>query len=979
MALASGCWRVVSVAAVTLAFVGLAQEARAQSAITGVVRDTTGGVLPGVTVEASSPVLIEKVRTAVSDDQGRFAIVDLRPGTYVVTFSLSGFSTLRREGVDLPSNFNMTLNADLRVGALEESVTVTGATPVVDVQNVQRAQVLNREILDAVPSARNYSGLAALMPGVRMSNTDVGGNQQVEQIYMTVNGSRQTDITLQVDGLKLNSIMSDGQVQAYYSDAAQSEITYQTSGITAEISGGGVRINMIPRDGGNTFSGSAFVGGTDGAWQSDNVGDLRTRGLGLTQGSSVSHISDINFGLGGPIVKDKLWFFGSYRRIATDTIVAASYWADGRSDPRSEEQAVQNQMLRLTWQINQKNKLSAYHDRYPKFKRHEARAGWITEWATASGRRDQEHALYATGQVKWTSTISNKLLFEGGYSTNIEYLYIGYQPGIQKERGTPAWFSTIGKEDVITLRTWDARGTPALGIDPKANNVSGVLSFVTGSHALKAGFQWGFGDYVLEYDHNGDLTQIYRNGVPDAVRVYTTPQRSNEYLNRDLGIFVQDAWTLKRMTINAGVRLESFNARIKPQVAIAGRFAPERTFNEVNDLPNWFDVAPRLGVSYDLFGNARTALKGTIGRYMAGQALGFPQRYNPLQLGSDTRSWRDLNGDNIAQDNEIGPSNNRNFGLPVFTIRPDDDIQREYDVEYTAQLQHEIISGLSATVGYFRRTSHDQRLSVNTGFTRDDYRIINVVSPLDGAVIPIYNIDPAKRAFVERIDRNSPDSDLRRRTYNGIQLGFNARVAGAQFFGGWTIDRIVDVRCDAIESNQARYAGTAAIAASNQPNPDFHFCDQSQLDMPFLHELKFAGSYTLPWWGVQTNVAFQSYNGAPLFTRWNIGPTTRYAANCVGPCRPGELVAPGLTLPQYVVDLVAPGAAYYPRQSQLDFGIRKLFRVGRYQLSGQFDLFNALNSNFIKSQNITFGSAAFGTPLDILNPRTLRLAAQLRF
>jgi hypothetical protein len=155
----------------------------------------------------------------------------------------------------------------MRVGALEESITVTGDAPVVDVQSTQRTQVLGRELLDAIPSARNYSGLAALMPGVRMSNTDVGGNQQMEQIYMTVHGSRQTDTTVQVDGLQLNSLMNDGQVQAYYSDAANAEVTYQTAGLGAEVSGGGVRINMIPKEGGNRISGSAFVGGTNGSWQ----------------------------------------------------------------------------------------------------------------------------------------------------------------------------------------------------------------------------------------------------------------------------------------------------------------------------------------------------------------------------------------------------------------------------------------------------------------------------------------------------------------------------------------------------------------------------------------------------------------------------------------------------------------------------------------------------------------------------------------
>ena len=201
-------------------FLVLSGAAFAQSAISGVVRDTSGAVMPGVTVEAASPVLIEKVRAAVTDDQGRYTIIDLRPGIYSVTFTLSGFNTYKQEGLELPANFTATVNAELRVGALEESVTVTGASPVVDVQNTQRTVVLNRELMDAVPTARNYSGLAALMPGVRMSNTDVGGNQQMEQIYMTVNGSRQTDTTVQVDGMNLNSLMNDGQVQAYFSDAA---------------------------------------------------------------------------------------------------------------------------------------------------------------------------------------------------------------------------------------------------------------------------------------------------------------------------------------------------------------------------------------------------------------------------------------------------------------------------------------------------------------------------------------------------------------------------------------------------------------------------------------------------------------------------------------------------------------------------------------------------------------------------------------
>ena len=474
----------------------------------------------------------------------------------------------------------------------------------VDVQNTQKSVIVNRELMDAVPTARNYSGMAALIQGVRMSNTDVGGNQQMEQIYMTVNGSRQTDTTVQVDGLNLNSLMNDGQVQAYYSDAAMAETTYQTSGITADVSTGGVRINLTPKDGGNVFSGQAFVGGTDGSWQANNVTDeLQARGL--RTGSRVAKIADVNIGIGGPIMRDKLWFFASWRRIATDSVIPGSYFANtGEVGTGVEEQWIMNNMLRLTWQVNQKNKFSAYYDRYPKFKGHETIVGAVAEWDSASGRRDPQHAIYYTSQAKWTSILSSKLLLETGFSTNVEYLYIGYQPGVQKQRNSPEWFNTIGKSDVLSLRAYDGRITPANGIDPKVYNVTSQVSYVTGSHALKTGVNWTFGNYVLEYDINGDLVQLYRNGVPDAVRVYNTPVRGNEYLNGNIGMFVQDSWTLDRMTLNLGVRFEHFTARIKNQTAGAGRFAPERSFSEVTGMPNWFDVAPRLGVSYDLFGNA---------------------------------------------------------------------------------------------------------------------------------------------------------------------------------------------------------------------------------------------------------------------------------------------------------------------------------------------------------------------------------------
>ncbi len=326
--------------------------------------------------------------------------------------------------------------------------------------------MLNRDLLDAIPSARNYSGLAALMPGVRMSNTDVGGNQQMEQIYMTVHGSRQTDTTVQVDGLQLNSLMNDGQVQAYFSDAANAEVSYQTSGIGAEVSGGGVRINMIPKEGGNRISGSASRAAPTASWQANNVRP-RDEGPHSLVGEKVDHISDYNFAIGGPIKQDKLWYFTTFRRIATNELVANNFFKNGSRAWKISGSTTP--LFRLTYQVTPKNKMTAYYDRYPKFKGHEM--GALTDPETAAARRDWRHANYFTGQVKYTSTVTSRLLLEAGYSTNVEYLFIGYQPGVQKDRGAPHWFTQIGKSEVVGARhgdeSWSAatrspRGTAGL-------------------------------------------------------------------------------------------------------------------------------------------------------------------------------------------------------------------------------------------------------------------------------------------------------------------------------------------------------------------------------------------------------------------------------------------------------------------------------------------------------------------------------------
>ena len=276
--------------------------AAAQSTISGSVRDTSGAVLPGVSVEASSEVLIEKARSVVTDEQGRYSIVDLRPGTYQVIFTLQGFSKLQRDGIELPANFNASVNVELAVGALEETVTVSGASPIVDVQSSQKTVNLRREVLDALPTSRTYAAEGSLAVGVKVVAQNVGGARIAAQQRLYVHGAAAADNTVAVDGMSMNSTYSNGETQPNHNDSMTQEVTVQTSSPGAEVSGGGLFINLIPKEGGNTFSGSSFIGYTNNSFQGDNLTpELVSKGL--TTGDGVEYIYDVNASLGGPIAR----------------------------------------------------------------------------------------------------------------------------------------------------------------------------------------------------------------------------------------------------------------------------------------------------------------------------------------------------------------------------------------------------------------------------------------------------------------------------------------------------------------------------------------------------------------------------------------------------------------------------------------------------------------------------------------------------
>lgn len=984
-----------------IAVVWVPDNASAQSQINGVVRDESGGVLPGVTVEAASPVLIEKVRSAVTDDQGRYAIIDLRPGVYRLTFTLTGFNTVVREGLEVPGGVAVTANSELKVGALEETITVSGQTPLVDVTQATRTQVLTRDLIDALPSTRNIMSVGMMVPGIRLGTPDVGGSRQMEQTNPRGHGIAAKHTVQHIDGMSVNSQETSNQ-QSYVNDALSAEVTVSTSAHPAEIQSGGLRTNMIPKDGGNTVSGSIFFGGTDGNWQSNNVSD-EMRAQNFTRANGIAHIQNFNGSMGGPIWRDKLWFFISARHISTDEVVGNVpehiVGPNGELIRSTLDQYIRDVLARVTWQISPKNKLAVFFERTWKRKGKDFGFG---QDPRAGTQRDPNKAHYGVGQGKFTSTITNKILFEAGYSSSYQHWTGFNQPEVRQERYlangqiNPAWLNNARREANALLTTprcaysfgctiWVSNGQDQRTADAGFRVVSS-MSYVTGSHNFKVGFADSFGPVHVFTDRQADLVQRYQNGRPQTVTVYTTPYNRFSYVNYDLGIYAQDSWTIKRMTLNLGLRVDNFDSKIEPTSMPAGRFAGDRYFEGREHVPQWlWDVSPRLSMAYDLFGNGRTALKASFSRYLDPLTGGFADRYAPGAANED-RNWFDCtinaagnacqagvslptDNDDIAQAHEIGR------GGATFGIREDrdfdPDIQRERNTEITFGVQHQLFSRVSVIGQYYRRTFQDMEMLDRELITRSDWTSFQVPIPdvsrdpqvaaiiTPGQMITVYNLLPAKLPVYTSQQRDKTNPDITS-TYNGFDLAATARTpGGGTVFGSWTVEKNVSNFCANDDNPNGintpdRYTG-ANVAAGGA------FCDQGAFDMPLRHEFKMAGTVPVRW-GIDLGAVVQSYAGSERTITW----------------QPPASAFPGGRTRAETVTLNAPGTLYYPRYNQVDFNIKKTFRAGRKTFSGQLDWFNLLNGNAVFTRNSAVGNS-LGQIQTILQGRLTRLAFQMKW
>jgi hypothetical protein len=936
-----------------------AQEA---ASIVGLVRDTTGAVMPGVTIEASSPALIEKVRSVVTDGSGRFAIIDLRPGTYVVTFTLPGFKTVRREGIVLAGAFAATVNADLEVGALEETVTVSGASPVVDLQSTQNQFVANRDVLDVLPATRSMQGGASLVPGVSFYSQGFVST-------MSVHGSASADQRIYFDGMRIGQNLTGTGSQANgtgVNDLAQEELVYDAGSQSAETAIGGVRMDSIPKEGGNRFSGSERFFFSNGSLQNDNVpDDLRQY---IREGDELRILWNQNATFGGPVKKDRLWFFTAFRLQQTDNYVSNMYFADGSRVNRNSK-VQPNGQLRLTGQLNQQNKLrGAYYNSNGNTQRYDvgctATSGNRVSCVSPEAAYQLPTPIQQSGDLKWTSTLTNRLLLEVAQSFGVASYRFSYQP-------------EVGPYDVMNLDSatgWRTVASATASQDYLSTvwNLNAKLSYVTGTHNLKGGINHEWGEDRNRLDNRAYMSTLtFNNGVPTSVTVRNTPATRYNVLNADSGFFVQDRWTKDRLTLFGGARYDWFDASIPDQTAAANPFVPARDIPGKSCQPCFQDWSMRAGASFDLFGTGKTALKTSIGKFLAANALGTTSSLNPLGGQSDTRTWRDLDGNRRAVDDsgnvqfaEIGPTTNNNFGLPAGSLQIDQNLERGNNWEETISIQHELLPNMSVTGGYYRRQFYNLTWEPNLAVDPDrDYTPFTIVGPTHpnlpgggGEIITLYNLNDDKRGQVNRVRTNAPNNT---RVYDGFEVSLNSRFSRGFAFGSITSERTAVNECSDLENSNPNYiAGGASYGR--------RFCNRVP---PFRVLYKASAAYRLPY-EVQLAGSFQARPGIPLGAEYSV--TSAIA---------GRPLTGGVS--SIAVQLIDPTSTFYSYVYTNDFRISRLFRMDRYRIQGFVEIFNLVNDSTIFTRIETFNPVAsqnqWYNPIDLVQSRRYQFGFQLDF
>ncbi|MBI3401859.1 MAG: TonB-dependent receptor [Acidobacteria bacterium] len=1022
--------RAGAIGGVTFTMFLVAGSAFAQTgSIAGVAKDTTGAVLPGVTVEASSPALIEKVRSVVTDGQGQYKIVDLSPGAYTVTFTLPGFNAYKRDGIVLTSDFTATVSADMRVGSVEETVTVSGESPLIDTQSVTQRKSMTHDVIDNLPTGRSFQNLSVLVPGVSiaLASQDVGGTGGDRYQTLSVHGSRSDQMPLVMNGMPFNNMNNTGggyNTTLVVNTGTVQEMTVTTSGLAAESRSSGVLTNIIPKEGGNTYRGYFFSNFANASMQSDNLSsDLVTAGLKAV--NRVKKLWDLNPVVGGPIVPDKLWFLGGVRYNGAQSYLAGMFTNLRPGAPQycataagcsygdafhpttivTNSQDLNNQAvggdtwsrgetLNLTWQASQKNKITFFGHVNQR----------LVDCNNCSATTSPEAGVYFTHspeyllQSSWTNPLTNRLLLESGFTFYNETWIFGPEPYNVNGLGP----------DAVVSKTESALGIvygAANVFTTAANhqyNMRFAANYVTGSHAFKVGMtdMWGTRNY--RYETNQSQAWTFLRGIPTTITEYARPLIDTERLNSALGLYAQDRWTVDRLTLNLGLRFDYHNAKVPVQSLAAIPFVAARQYDGIDDVPNWKDLSPRAGATYDLFGNGKTVVRANYGKYIASESTNMATLNNRVNtsINSASRSWTDTNGNfkpdcdltNPAAQTVPGGDTCGLLNAPLGSLnvaaRYDPSITsgfgvRPNDQEFSAGLQHQVLPRVAVDFQFTRHSfgnfiaAQDTARPPATSYGQfcvtapSDLRLPNGggnaicgfmdQNPTTFTTSPFYVVQPAS-TFGDVSD-----------VYTGYDFNANARLPRGGFVsGGASIGHEVTDNCAVAGQASVTYAPVAGVTTSTAGTlanaaglgtPSTLYC---RVEPPFQADVKGFASYPLPWFGLTASATLQNRPGPQILARYTVT-----SAQVTGLGR-------ALGLGTATTQLIAPGTQYGDRVTQMDVRVGKMFKVQRSRIQASLDLFNMLNSSAILSLNTTYGTAWL-SPTAILQGRLAKIGVQVDF